>query len=456
MAIRRNGPPNKPFCVVADDGSTIACHATEASARRQLAAIEAAKMARGDSGDEFVTRLDFSRLGRAERTPSGGVRVPAHLTRTGVFSYLRADGSHFRELRHPDEVFDGDSLSSLAGAPVTDLHPGQMVSASNWRDLSIGHVGEKVSKQDRFVHAQLFIQDEKAISAVERGDRQEISMGYTCRLDMTPGEYNGETYDAVQRTIRYNHAALGPSKWGRAGAEVSLHLDSVNHSIFPDLPETTKETTIMKTIRIDGRDYEIGSEAHIAKLDEMRSAEIATIQSKLDETEGRLAAETKRADELKGKLDSATSQTRVDALVATRVDLLNKAHQILGSDAKLDGLTDRAIMIRSLRKDEGNPFEEEDEEEKKDSRYSIDYIRGMFEHTAKSAQTQSNEDGGSGSGGAFDAARRAAETAGGNQPPVRTDGNNRQQRYKYDAKGARADVMDDTENAWKQPLSATK
>jgi hypothetical protein len=453
MAIRRNGPPDKPFCVVDNEGNRIACHATEEAAQRQLSAIEAAKHARGDREDEFVTRLDFGRLGKAQRTPSGGVRVPAHLTRTGVFTYTKADGTPFRELRHPDEVFNPDSLASLAGAPVTDLHPGQMVAPSNWRNLSIGHVGERVDKKKGekydFVHAKLFIQDEKAIAAVEKGDRQEISMGYTCRLEMTPGEHNGEKYDAVQRTIRYNHAAIGPIQWGRAGAEVGLRLDSLNHCTLPATPDNKPEEKVMKTIRIDGRDYEVGSDEHLAKLDEIRVTEVTAIQAKFDEASGQLAAVTKERDELLAKLDKATSQEHIDSLVSSRVELHTKARTILGPEEKLDGLTERAVMIRALRKfDAESPFEDEDEEEKKDSRFSNDYIRGMFEHTVKIAARTDSVDS------PLDAAHRAAGDTGPKPPPASADAPH--QKDKFDAKGARKDFMRRTEDAWKQPLSASK
>ncbi len=40
-----------------------------------------------------------------------------------------------------------------------------------------------------------------------------------------PGTHRGERYDAVQTSIRYNHVALGPKDWGRAGSEASLRLD---------------------------------------------------------------------------------------------------------------------------------------------------------------------------------------------------------------------------------------
>lgn len=441
MAIVKSGSPRMPYCVTDGKGKPLEYHETEAEALRQDSSIEAAKAARGDSDGDWVVRQDFGRLGAAQRTPSGGVRVSANLTRTGVFPYRKADGSVFRELRHPEEVFDTHSLATLAGAPVTDLHPNGMVTPSNWKALSIGHVGEAVGKQDdKFVTANLFIQDDAAIAAIEKRDRQEISMGYTCRLDLTPGEFNGEKYDAIQRNIRYNHAAIGPDKWGRAGSEVSLHLDSLNHSILPALPEPSKETVVMKTIRIDGKTYEVGSEEHLAKMDGVREAAVADVQAKLDAAEGKLTAVTKERDDAVAKLGEATSGEKLDSLVAARVDLHTKARAILGDDTKFDGLSDRAVMVRALRKDKDNPFAEDDEEEKEDSRYTTAYIRGAFDHVAASAKPAPRND-------ALDDLRRNVDSP---KPAERA------KRDKHDHAAARVDMLAQQESAWEQPLAHSK
>ena len=124
-----------------------------------------------------VTRLDVGKLGKAKRTPTGGLRVPANLTRVGVIEYVYPNGSVVRELRHPDEVFNMDSLATLAGAAVTDEHPPEMVSPENWREVSVGHVGEAVKADGSFVSAELSIEDAEMIAAIERGDRAEVSCG---------------------------------------------------------------------------------------------------------------------------------------------------------------------------------------------------------------------------------------------------------------------------------------
>lgn len=174
-----------------------------------------------------VTRYDRSRLGRAQRTSLGGARVPARVARTGVLTYRNPDGSVRRELRLPEEVFHPDSLATLDGVPVIDIsdHTG-MVTPSTFRKVALGHAGCVRQDGDSFVAAELNISDGAALAKIDAGERADVSAGYTCKLDMTPGVWKGEAYDCVQREIRYNHVALCPPNGGRSGPEVGLRLDA--------------------------------------------------------------------------------------------------------------------------------------------------------------------------------------------------------------------------------------
>lgn len=166
--------------------------------------------------------------GARRRTASGGLVVDAHVTRTGVLTYRQPDGSVRREYRPPEEVFHPDSLATLAHATLTDDHPGK-VDPGNWRRNAIGHVaGDPPPRRDGDkVATELHLQHDDAIEKAEDGDLQEASCGYDCHYDPTPGRSpEGEKYDGVQRRIRYNHVALGPPGWGRAGPDVRLRLDS--------------------------------------------------------------------------------------------------------------------------------------------------------------------------------------------------------------------------------------
>ncbi len=176
-----------------------------------------------------VERFDVQRVdaARVTVTPQGFLCVSGRLTRVGVLPYCRADGTIYRELRHPDEVFKADSLASLRFAPVTDLHGG-MVNPSNVQELQIGMVLDDVGHDDKFVTGSALIQREDAIEAVRKRKRKELSPGYLCWTEHKPGEWNGERYDGIQRDIVYNHLAIGPESWGRSGPEVALRMDGLS------------------------------------------------------------------------------------------------------------------------------------------------------------------------------------------------------------------------------------
>ena len=333
-----------------------------------------------------VNRFDFGQISEVRETPGGGRCIPAALTRVGVFPYRRADGSIRRELRHPDEVFNTDSLQALAQAPVTDLHPPDMVTADNWKDFAVGHVGETVRHDGRLVQASLAVQDAKAIKKIDAGERKEISCGYTCDLEHTPGTWNGERYDAVQRNITYNHAAIGPEKWGRAGSDVSLRLDSEDATChFDDNPTPEKEKP-MKMVKIDGIDIEEGSATHIQALEKQRDAAIKRADSaeakisdaiKAEENiKGELEAEKKRADAAEASLEAASAPEKISALVKARTELIGKARK-LDSDSDFDAMSEREIMVSALKKHDSD-FDDTDR--------SDDFVAGMFGVAVKSSE----------------------------------------------------------------------
>lgn len=177
-----------------------------------------------------VERFDFQRIDAAKvtRTPQGFLRVSGNLTRVGVLPYYRADGSVYHELRHPEDVFNADSLASMVGATATRLHPPGMVNPSNVREHSIGFVGESITHDARFVQGSATIQEATAIADVTAKILCELSPGYVCKLEDGPGEWNGQKYDGRQRDIVYNHLAMGPRDWGRSGPEVALRMDGLS------------------------------------------------------------------------------------------------------------------------------------------------------------------------------------------------------------------------------------
>lgn len=186
-----------------------------------------------------VSRFDFHRIdaARVSTTSQGFLTVAGRLTRVGVLDYYREDGSVFKELRLPEEVFRTDSLGTLAMAPVTDLHGG-MVSPDNVQALGVGIVGPDVAGGDDgpFVTGSATIQRADTIKAVQDRKRTELSPGYQCWVQDEGGTWDGSAYgmgsaikfDGTQRDIQYNHLAIGPKDWGRSGPDVALRMDGLS------------------------------------------------------------------------------------------------------------------------------------------------------------------------------------------------------------------------------------
>jgi hypothetical protein len=285
-------------------------------------------------------------LDKVERTPSGGVRLPAVLTRPGVFVYQDAAGNKIREYRPPEEVHKADSVASLGDAPVTIGHPSGGVSVETWSKHSVGHVrADKLAKDELTggVASTVVVSRKDALAGIERQDSEalrDISAGYSVRIDPTPGVTPaGESYDRVQRDITYNHVALLRRGDGRQGTSVGLRLDSADSQIF-------EEPSMNLTLRHDGKEHEVeaGSAEHIAlqaKIDSAKDAQILALTAKLGTETKRADEATKAHTEVKARLDAHDAV----AAKATRTALESTAGKVLGAEVKFDGKSDQDVKI---------------------------------------------------------------------------------------------------------------
>lgn len=173
-----------------------------------------------------VARFDRGSVkGDASMTEEGYIKANAIVTRTGILVYQNSDGSVRRELRHPTDVWNEDSLASMRMIPVTNGHPlEKLVNAENYKRLAIGFTGETVNKDGNYILSNFLITDKDGVEAVKVHGRKELSLGYTVDLVDEKGIYEGQEYDARQTNIRYNHLAIVDS--ARAGKEARIALDS--------------------------------------------------------------------------------------------------------------------------------------------------------------------------------------------------------------------------------------
>lgn len=168
-----------------------------------------------------VIRLDSVPLDHTYFTPEGYLKDRPILTSTGIFEYSNPDGSIRRELRLPEEVFDKASLESYKGKPIIITHDAGVVSKDNVHENQIGTILTDGFRDGDNVRADIIIHDTDEMKA---SGLRELSLGYNLDLDETPGEWNGQRYDAIQRNIRINHLAI--VREARAGEKARLNIDS--------------------------------------------------------------------------------------------------------------------------------------------------------------------------------------------------------------------------------------
>jgi hypothetical protein len=276
-----------------------------------------------------VNRVDQSQhLGGVIRQ-DGMLRVQANLTRTGIFKYQNPDGSTRREYRPESEVFHADSLASFAGRPLTIGHRLDAVDSTTWREVSVGDVRDDAHRDGTYVRATVQVNDANTIRRVDSKELVEVSCGYRCDLDNTPGTFQGQPYDAVQRNIRLNHVALLPPDHGRAGPDVKLLLDS-SQDVLVEAPSECPSKCSM-------------TDQEIAQL----QIDLAKAQSKAAEAEGKAAAAQALADQ--ARKDAKDAAEGIPAKVQARVALEAEAKRV-HADIKCDGKTDAEIMREVVTK----------------------------------------------------------------------------------------------------------
>ena len=265
----------------------------------------------------------------------GALVADVRAARTGIQQYagrevdpqniygLR-DASVVNVYRPEAEVFSRDSLASFAAAPLTIDHPSEPVTADNWSRYGKGEVNGDVVRDGEFVRVPIIVRDAAAVSKVNTSHKQ-LSMGYSCTLDATPGTTaDGVEYQLVQRNIRINHIAAVPN--ARGGPELKIRDE---RSIPPS------EMKKMKTITVDGLPVNLGDEAAVEAVLAKKDAAIADSAKALADAKADVATLTAEKTALEKQVADAKA-VDLDKLVADRAELVVKA-KAFKADLVADG-----------------------------------------------------------------------------------------------------------------------
>jgi hypothetical protein len=335
-------------------------------------------------------------------------------------------------------------MNSLRGVPLTNEHPVHMVDISNANELMVGFTSDQISRDGRNLKTSGTLTHKPTIDQVETKTKMQVSCGYDCELEFTPGVHRGQRYDAIQRNIRYNHIAI--VKKGRAGPEAKIHLDSTGagervmrlDSVIEDFedvttPEAGEHTNEsngenMKTLVINGIEHKLDDAAYDAIVARFKADSEAIDAGKADLAAAKAESTTLTAkcdsltDELKTAKESRLDADAVEAKVEERLKLVRFAEKFL----KVDDIKGSALDIIEKLIQRKNP------DFKKDGK-SDAYMQARLDHMI---ETEKPADGGAYSQARGESSQRADGTGAKETPDEQ-----RKRRQREDSE------------AWKQPLS---
>lgn len=229
------------------------------------------------------------------------------LSKVGVFPYL---GSQISPDLEPDKIYmvyrpeeelsRPEVLETFKLIPITDEHTmlgtGAGMMPAEKKGVH-GVTGENSEYHNGLITCDIKIYSEQLKQEIENG-KKDLSVGYFCRYELTPGVYNGQPYDAIQRDIKVNHIALVDE--GRMGKDVRV-MDS-NINIKPLKEKTDMEENKACDEDIRNRNYAmdasvplqtaatISNPVQFFQYWEPEAVEIVTAAMKIDDIVGRTIA----------------------------------------------------------------------------------------------------------------------------------------------------------------------
>ncbi len=179
------------------------------------------------------------------------------MTKVGVFPYLGRTISPELEpdkvymvLRPEDELTNPETLKSLENIPFINDHEmlGKEFTPAEEKGIE-GTTLENVKVNLPLITNDLKAYTERVKDLIEKTNKRDLSLGYRCRYELTPGIYNGQPYDAIQRDIRFNHIALVDE--GRMGSECRVTDNSIVYDKLDIEISKNKEYSKMAKITLD-------------------------------------------------------------------------------------------------------------------------------------------------------------------------------------------------------------
>lgn len=174
--------------------------------------------------------LAFDKSTSRRKDDNGFLHVGlSHISKEAVNPYMGREIPGWQELGlTADRVYNcyrkGSELKAAAesfnGLPILWGHHAESAEDPKKKER-VGSMGTDAAFKPPYLDNSLIFTDQKAIDAIESGERVELSCSYRWKPVVTPGNFNGQAYDMIMTEIRGNH--LGLVEEGRAGGDVMVH-----------------------------------------------------------------------------------------------------------------------------------------------------------------------------------------------------------------------------------------
>lgn len=203
--------------------------------------------------EEIAEEAYASAMDKREYDTNGWYEIKDNpLSVVGVYPYMGRSISseciqdHLYGVYRPEsELSSQDCIDSFKLIPWIDDHvmlgsEDAGLTPSEQKGVQ-GVIGQDVYFDGTTLRGNIKVFSEAMANLIANG-KKELSCGYRCRYEYSPGVYNGQEYQYVQRDIRGNHLALVEN--GRMGPDVAV-LDHLTFTIdskeFQPMAEENKE-----------------------------------------------------------------------------------------------------------------------------------------------------------------------------------------------------------------------
>lgn len=240
-----------------------------------------------------------------------------------VFEYLPAS-----------ELFTEKAMKSAEMVPVTDDHPWGLVDKYNYKDHMKGITGSDVRNEDGFLVVSARIFDEDLQAYILSGKKSECSIGYGCKEDWTPGDFNGKEYDLVQREININHVAM--CREGRGGSDLTAKFNSKDEMKKEGITYKANSREVTMKVKMNGKEYDVS---------ETVGAEVEKLNSKIGDLEGEKAGLLSEKNNFEGKLEAEKINSKNFETKATKLEEKVNSYEEKEKEEKLNSLKEEATEM---------------------------------------------------------------------------------------------------------------